>query len=108
MSLFEINQDSGQEENYAILSGDQPVIPSISDAATDEFYYSIKKRVYLAARDGFELLIPSLLNTIPSEEVRNVLVNQVGTSAVEVSPISGITGNHRFMHKILIVHANWS
>lgn len=78
MSLFSINQDSGQIENVVIMLGEETA-PLPTDAESfDELYYSIKKRVYLAARDGFELLIPSLLNTIPSEEVRNVLVNQVG------------------------------
>lgn len=46
----------------------------------DEFYYSIKKRIYYSCRDGFSLNLCSYLNAIETAEIRNVLINQASTN----------------------------
>lgn len=51
-------------------------LESADDPDKDEYFYSIKKRVYQSAKEGFSLHLISLLSRVESVEVRNVLVNQ--------------------------------
>ncbi|KAG5677884.1 hypothetical protein PVAND_007601 [Polypedilum vanderplanki] len=48
----------------------------IKELDKDEYFYSLKKRIFLHAKDGFSLNIISLLNKIDSVEIKTVLVNQ--------------------------------
>lgn len=49
----------------------------------DEVLYSIKKRIYLQAKEGFAINLQVLISQVASHEIRNVLVNQVsGTFAI--------------------------
>ncbi len=43
----------------------------------DEYFYTLKKRIYQSAKEGFSLNIVLLLNKITDAEVRNIIVNQV-------------------------------
>jgi hypothetical protein len=48
------------------------------DPDKDEYFYSIKKRVYQSAKEGFSLNLQVQLSRVESQEIKNVLVNQVG------------------------------
>lgn len=43
----------------------------------DEYFYTLKKRIYQSAKEGFSLNLVLFLNKIESLEVRNIIVNQV-------------------------------
>lgn len=43
----------------------------------DEYFYTLKKRIYQAAKEGFALNLVLYLNKMESSEVRNIIVNQV-------------------------------
>jgi hypothetical protein len=47
------------------------------DPDKDEYFYSIKKRVYQSAKEGFSLNLQVQLSRVESQEIKNVLVNQV-------------------------------
>lgn len=46
----------------------------------DEYFYTLKKRIYQSAKEGFSLNLVLFLNKIESPEVRNIIVNQVSNS----------------------------
>lgn len=52
-------------------------LEAADDPDKDEYYYSIKKRIYQSAKEGFSLNLQVLISRVESTEVRNVLVNQV-------------------------------
>lgn len=52
-------------------------LETADDADKDEYYHSIKKRIYQSAKEGFSLNLCVLLHRIDDIESRNVLVNQV-------------------------------
>lgn len=65
----------------------------------DEFYYSIKKRIYYSCRDGFSLNLCSYLNAIETPEIRNVLINQASTNKeinLELNKKKQSSGNGNF------------
>lgn len=43
----------------------------------DEYFYTLKKRIYQSAKEGFPLNLVLLLNKIDNSEIRNIIVNQV-------------------------------
>lgn len=43
----------------------------------DEFLHSIKKRIYLQAKEGFAINLQVLISRVESDEIRNVLINRV-------------------------------
>lgn len=47
------------------------------DPDKDEYFYSIKKRIYQSAKEGFSLNLQVLISRVDNPEIRNVLVNQV-------------------------------
>lgn len=52
------------------------------DLDKDEYFYSIKKRIYQSAKEGFALNLHTLLiSRVESNDIRNILVNQVSTNA---------------------------
>lgn len=51
----------------------------------DEFLYSIKKRIYLQAKEGFAINLQVLISRVESQEIRNVLVNQVSYGKFSIS-----------------------
>lgn len=48
----------------------------IYDLDKDEYFYSLKKRIYHSAKDGYALNLALLLNKLESLEIRKTLVNQ--------------------------------
>jgi hypothetical protein len=48
----------------------------------EEKFYAIKKRIYQAAKDGFSINMMLHLKKIESQEVRNVLINQVNSKRI--------------------------
>lgn len=54
------------------------------DPDKDEFYYSIKKKIYQSAKEGFAINLCVSLNKIDDIESRNVLVNQVSGPRMEI------------------------
>lgn len=46
----------------------------------DEFLYSMKKRIYLQAKEGFSINLQVLISRVESDAIRNVLVNQASQS----------------------------
>lgn len=55
-------------------------LEAADDPDKDEYYYSIKKRIYQSAKEGFSLNLQVLISRVDSAEVRNVLVNQASKS----------------------------
>jgi hypothetical protein len=51
-------------------------LEAADDPDKDEYFYSIKKRIYQSAKEGFSLNLCVLLSRVESAEVRSVLVNQ--------------------------------
>lgn len=51
-------------------------LEAADDPDKDEFYYSIKKRIYQSAKEGFSINLQVLVSRVESDEARNVLVNQ--------------------------------
>lgn len=47
------------------------------DPDKDEYFYSIKKRIYQSAKEGYAINLIALVSRVDSTEIRNVLVNQV-------------------------------
>jgi hypothetical protein len=47
------------------------------DLDKDELYYSVKKRIYQSAKEGYSINLQVLVSKAESPEIRNVLVNQV-------------------------------
>lgn len=47
------------------------------DPDKDEYFYCIKKRVYQSAKEGFSLNLQVFISRVESQEIRNVIVNQV-------------------------------
>ena len=47
------------------------------DPDKDEYFYSIKKRIYQSAKEGYAINLIALVSRVESTEIRNVLVNQV-------------------------------
>lgn len=52
-------------------------LEAVYDLDKDEYFYSIKKRIYQSAKEGFSLNLQVLISRVESVEIRNVLVNQV-------------------------------
>lgn len=52
-------------------------LEAADDPDKDEYFYSIKKRIYQSAKEGFSLNLQVLISRVESTEIRNVLVNQV-------------------------------
>lgn len=52
-------------------------LEAADDPDKDEYFYSIKKRIYQSAKEGFSLNLQVLISRVEATEVRNVLVNQV-------------------------------
>lgn len=48
-----------------------------ADLDQDEYFYTLKKRIYQSAREGYALNLMLFLNRVQISTVRNVLVNQV-------------------------------
>lgn len=59
-------------------------LENTDDPDKDEFYYSIKKRIYQSAKEGFSLNLCVCLQKIEDIESRNVLVNQVSGPRMEI------------------------
>lgn len=60
-------------------------LESADDPDKDEYFYSIKKRIYQSAKEGFSLNLQVLISRVESTEVRNVLVNQASNFSVDQS-----------------------
>lgn len=56
-------------------SSTSPLEPA-DDPDKDEYFYSIKKRIYQSAKEGFSLNLQVLISRVDPIEARNVLVNQ--------------------------------
>lgn len=56
-------------------------LEAVDDLDKDEYFYSIKKRIYQSAKEGFSLNLQVLISRVESVEIRNVLVNQVSLSS---------------------------
>lgn len=57
-------------------SADPVPLPS-DEIDKDEYMYSIKKRIYQSAKEGFSLNLALHLSKLESSEIQNVLLNQV-------------------------------
>lgn len=51
-------------------------LEALDDPDKDEYFYSIKKRIYQSAKEGFSLNLQVLISRVDTMEIRNVLVNQ--------------------------------
>jgi hypothetical protein len=60
-------------------------LESADDPDKDEYFYSIKKRIYQSAKEGFSLNLQVLISRVESTEVRNVLVNQASKLSIKDS-----------------------
>lgn len=49
------------------------------DPDKDEYFYSIKKRIYQAAKEGFSINLQVHITRVENPEIRCVLVNQVSS-----------------------------
>lgn len=58
-------------------------LEAADDPDKDEYFYTIKKRIYQSAREGYSLHLQSITNNVDSTEIRNVLVNQASRSIQE-------------------------
>lgn len=52
-------------------------LEEISNIDQDEYFYSIKKKIYQSAKEGFALNLQVLISRVEQPEIRNILVNQV-------------------------------
>lgn len=52
-------------------------LETADDLDKDEYFYSIKKRIYQSAKEGYALNLQVVISKVESIEIRNVLVNQV-------------------------------
>lgn len=59
-------------------------LENTDDPDKDEFYYSIKKKIYQSAKEGFAINLCVCLQNVGDLESRNVLVNQVSDPRMEI------------------------
>lgn len=55
-------------------------LEAADDLDQDEYFYSIKKRIYQSAKEGFSLNLQVLISRVESTEIRTVLVNQASSA----------------------------
>lgn len=55
-------------------------LEAADDPDKDEYFYSIKKRIYQSAKEGFSLNLQVLISRVEPIEARSVLVNQASES----------------------------
>lgn len=51
-------------------------LETVDDPDKDEYFYSIKKRIYQSAKEGYSLNVQVLISKVEPVEARSVLVNQ--------------------------------
>ena len=59
------------------------ILEAADDPDKDEYFYSIKKKVYQSAKEGFSINLQVLISRVEPIEARSVLVNQVSESNYE-------------------------
>lgn len=59
-------------------------LEATDDPDKDEYFYSIKKRIYQSAKEGFSLNLQVLISRLEATEARNVLVNQASYLSCEI------------------------
>jgi hypothetical protein len=69
-------------------------LEAADDPDKDEYFYSIKKRIYQSAKEGFSLNLQVLISRVESTEIRNVLVNQASQTQVYVR-MENFPNHHR-------------
>lgn len=68
----------------AINETSTSLLEASDDPDKDEYFYSIKKRIYQSAKEGYSLNLQVLISRVEATEVRNVLVNQASDLVVEI------------------------
>lgn len=72
--IFSMKMAMNETSSYPLEAPD--------DLDKDEFFYSIKRRIYQSAKEGFSLNLQVLISRIESAEIRNVVVNQASQICV--------------------------